>query len=65
MRFPACLLLALSGVAIAADAAYVAEIDKAFNPYCSLNSNIMCPLVPGENRLDVRIVAGEKYAGGT
>jgi uncharacterized protein len=46
------------------DGATTLDFNKAFNPYCSLNSNIMCPLVPRENRLDVRIVAGEKYTAG-
>jgi len=41
------------------------DFNKAFNPYCSLNRNIMCPLVPVQNRLPVPVVAGEKYAGAT
>jgi uncharacterized protein len=41
------------------------DFNKAFNPYCSLNSNIMCPLVPAGNRIETRVAAGEKYAGGS
>jgi uncharacterized protein len=41
------------------------DFNKAFNPYCSLNSNIMCPLVPAANRIETRVAAGEKYEGGS
>jgi uncharacterized protein len=37
------------------------DFNKAFNPYCSINDNVMCPIVPATSRLGVRIVAGEKY----
>jgi uncharacterized protein len=46
------------------DGATTLDFNKAFNPYCSLNSNITCPLVPAENRLATPVQAGEKYAGG-
>ena len=39
------------------------DFNKAFNPYCSVNGNVMCPVVPSDNRLTVPVVAGEKYAG--
>jgi len=39
----------------------VLDFNKAFSPYCSLNTYIMCPIPPPENRLDVRVVAGETY----
>jgi uncharacterized protein (DUF1684 family) len=39
------------------------DFNKAFNPYCSINSYVMCPVPPSENRLDVRVAAGEKYDG--
>ena len=37
------------------------DFNKAFNPYCSVNDNVLCPIVPAGSRLGVRIVAGEKY----
>jgi uncharacterized protein (DUF1684 family) len=43
--------------------ATVLDFNKAFNPYCSVNSYVMCPVPPPENRLDVRVRAGEKYDG--
>jgi hypothetical protein len=39
------------------------DFNKAFNPYCSVNSYVMCPVPPAENRLDVEVAAGEKYDG--
>jgi uncharacterized protein len=39
------------------------DFNKAFNPYCSLNPNIMCPIPPAQNRLRVKIAAGEAYYG--
>jgi uncharacterized protein len=35
------------------------DFNKAFNPYCSLNVYVMCPIPPAENRLDVDVQAGE------
>lgn len=43
------------------DGATVLDFNKAFNPYCSLNQFVLCPVPPPENRLAVRIAAGEKY----
>jgi uncharacterized protein len=37
------------------------DFNKAFNPYCSVNVYVMCPIPPAENRLDVDITAGETY----
>jgi uncharacterized protein len=37
------------------------DFNKAYNPYCSVNDNVMCPVVPATSRLGVRVVAGEKY----
>lgn len=45
------------------DGTTVLDFNKAFNPYCSVNSYVMCPLPPPENRLDIKIYAGEKYQG--
>jgi uncharacterized protein (DUF1684 family) len=43
------------------DGATTLDFNKAFNPYCSVNDNVLCPVVPATSRLSVRIVAGEKY----
>jgi uncharacterized protein len=45
------------------DGATVLDFNKAFNPYCSLNTYVMCPIPPVENRLDFRVTAGESYGG--
>jgi uncharacterized protein len=48
-------------------AAQLAHLDfnEAFNPPCALNDFATCPLPPPQNRLRLRITAGEKkYAGG-
>jgi uncharacterized protein (DUF1684 family) len=39
------------------------DFNKAFNPYCSLNPYIMCPIPPAQNRLPVKVEAGERYYG--
>lgn len=39
------------------------DFNKAFNPYCALNPYIMCPIPPAQNRLAVKIEAGERYYG--
>ncbi len=36
------------------------NFNLAYNPYCAYNDQWSCPLVPAENRLKVRIEAGEK-----
>ncbi len=45
------------------DGTTVLDFNKAFNPYCSVNSYVMCPVPPPENRLAVEVTAGEKYHG--
>jgi uncharacterized protein (DUF1684 family) len=41
------------------------DFNKAYNPPCALNDFATCPLPPPQNRLGLRIEAGEKtYAGG-
>ena len=41
------------------------DFNKAFNPPCALNDFATCPLPPPQNRLKLRVDAGEKkYAGG-
>ncbi len=41
-------------------ATYTLDFNRAFNPFCIYNRLYSCPLVPPENRLRVRIEAGEK-----
>ncbi len=36
------------------------DFNLAYNPYCAYNERWSCPLPPRENRLKVRIEAGEK-----
>jgi uncharacterized protein len=44
----------------------VLDFNRAYNPPCTFTEYSTCPLPPPENRLDVRITAGEKdYAGDT
>ena len=41
------------------------DFNKAYNPPCALNDFATCPLPPWQNRLALRVDAGEKsYAGG-
>jgi uncharacterized protein len=47
----------------AAGSAHV-DFNQAFNPPCALNDFATCPLPPQQNRLKLRVDAGEKkYAG--
>lgn len=44
----------------------VLDFNRAYNPPCTFTEYSTCPLPPPENRLDVRVTAGEKdYAGDT
>lgn len=36
------------------------DFNLAYNPYCAYNERWSCPLPPAENRIKVRIEAGEK-----
>lgn len=36
------------------------DFNTAYNPYCAYNSQYTCPIPPRENKLSVRIMAGEK-----
>ena len=41
------------------------DFNEAYNPPCALNEFATCPLPPQQNRLGLRVTAGEKkYAGG-
>jgi uncharacterized protein (DUF1684 family) len=43
----------------------VVDFNKAYNPPCAFTPYATCPLPPPQNRLPIRIEAGEKkYAGG-
>ncbi|MDP6581863.1 MAG: DUF1684 domain-containing protein [Vicinamibacterales bacterium] len=47
-----------------ADGWTTVDFNKAYNPPCAFNPHTTCPLPPPDNRLDVRIEAGEKnYSG--
>lgn len=36
------------------------DFNKAYNPFCAYNENVVCPYPPVENHLDVKVPAGEK-----
>jgi uncharacterized protein len=42
------------------DGELVVDFNLAYNPYCAYNDHWSCPFPPPENRLKVRIEAGEK-----
>jgi uncharacterized protein (DUF1684 family) len=47
-----------------ADGTTVLDFNEAYNPPCSFNPYTTCPIPPAENRLAIRIMAGERdYAG--
>ena len=39
---------------------YELDFNMAYNPYCTYSEDYTCPIPPLENRLPVRILAGEK-----
>lgn len=39
---------------------FLVDFNLAYNPYCAYNARWSCPLPPAENRLNVKIEAGEK-----
>lgn len=48
------------------DGRVLLDFNRAYNPPCAFNAHSTCPLPPPENRLDVRVEAGEKrYTGPT
>jgi uncharacterized protein (DUF1684 family) len=49
--------------AMPADGRVVLDFNKAYNPPCAFTPYATCPLPPPENRLAVRIEAGEKKYG--
>ncbi len=42
------------------DGNFLIDFNYAYNPYCAYNDRFSCPIPPKENRLKVRIEAGEK-----
>ena len=46
------------------DGVLTIDFNKAYNPPCAFTPYATCPLPPDENRVDVRIPAGEKKYGG-
>ena len=47
-----------------ADGWTTVDFNKAYNPPCAFNPHTTCPLPPPDNRLEVRVEAGEKnYSG--
>jgi uncharacterized protein (DUF1684 family) len=47
------------------DGVALLDFNKAYNPPCALNDFATCPLPPPQNRLPLRVDAGElKYSGG-
>ena len=47
------------------DGTTVLDFNEAYNPPCAFNPNTTCPIPMRENRLPVRILAGEKAYGAT
>jgi uncharacterized protein (DUF1684 family) len=44
------------------DGTYVIDFNLAYHPSCVYDARFSCPLTPAENRLSVRIEAGERLA---
>ncbi len=42
------------------DGTYVIDFNLAYHPSCVYDAKFSCPLTPAENRLPIRIVAGER-----
>ncbi|MEO7664367.1 MAG: DUF1684 domain-containing protein [Candidatus Limnocylindrales bacterium] len=47
-----------------ADGTYILDFNLAYHPSCVYDTRFSCPLTPPENRLPVRIEAGERLAAG-
>jgi uncharacterized protein (DUF1684 family) len=48
---------------VASDGKVVLDFNKAYNPPCVFTPYATCPLPPPQNRLEIRIEAGEKDYG--
>lgn len=44
----------------AQDGKVVLDFNKAYNPPCALSPHVVCPTAPPQNRLGLRVTAGEK-----
>lgn len=49
------------GAPLPKDGKTTLDFNRAYNPYCAFNPYAACPTPPRENRLPIRIAAGEKY----
>lgn len=45
------------------DGKIMIDFNKCYNPYCAFKEGYSCPIPPNENRLQLRIEAGEKLFG--
>ena len=50
--------------AAAGDGTWTLDFNLAYHPSCAYNPRYSCPITPAENRLTVRVEAGERLAGG-
>ena len=41
---------------------YALDLNRAYHPYCVYDLSFSCPLPPAENRLELRVTAGERLA---
>ena len=48
---------------LGADGTVVLDFNKAYNPPCAFTVFATCPLPPPQNKLPIRVEAGEKYSG--
>ncbi|HCW06209.1 MAG TPA: hypothetical protein DGG95_02465 [Cytophagales bacterium] len=39
----------------------VVDFNKAYNPYCAYSHRYSCPIVPSQNHLEAKVLAGVKY----
>lgn len=39
---------------------YALDLNRAYHPYCVYDASFSCPLPPAENRLELRVTAGER-----
>lgn len=46
------------------DGAIAIDFNKAYNPYCAYSDGYRCPVPPLENKLSVKVEAGEKLFAG-
>lgn len=42
----------------------IIDFNKAYNPYCAFSAGYSCPKPPDENKLNIRVEAGEKSFAG-